>query len=622
MRNNWFALLVLALLQVTGLQAGGGPDAYGYTWLDNTDPGGPVYDWVDISQRPTTVELSGLGDDNAVGPFPLGWDFHYYWNDFDEVTFGSNGWISFAPLSNIASCFPDIPNQGDGDNYLAPMMSDLNFSSSFSNFPNIGKLYYWTNNQDSFVVQWVDVPWWKSTLGQNPPDWIGANTFQLILNGQDSSITYQYKSISSGALTNNPNCNDLVIGIENNTGAIGLEALKEILPANNYAIRFEYPDNVSFQAPDLSPVWNNNPDNQGFLVLTNDTFTLSSLIGNVGNQNINSGISISGEIVERNLQTVLWSSSASLNALAIGQDSLITFTGGASVATPGQYYFRVSLGNPDDINASNDTTLLEVSVVECLSDSVQLTYASGGLPNASISWTSANPDDGLAVYMEPPSYPASLTSVDLFILGDDGDPGTAMTSGFSLVIYDAIGNAPLDSVFVPATAVLEDAWNTIGLSTPLQISSGGVYVAWYMGGEGVGLGTETLGPISRRSYEILSGSWALFRNGSGQDPLIRVNASLPCQVSREQADLRFSQLNVWPNPAQSEVFIALDGLRPGVEGNIQLMDLQGRILRDKSFAPSSAQWEFRLETEGLPRGLYLLTLSQAGKRETRKLILR
>ena len=46
----------------------GGPDGYGYTWRDNRDPQGPTYNWFDISTIGTPV--TGLGDDNVVGPFP------------------------------------------------------------------------------------------------------------------------------------------------------------------------------------------------------------------------------------------------------------------------------------------------------------------------------------------------------------------------------------------------------------------------------------------------------------------------------------------------------------------------------------------------------------------------
>ncbi|MEO0102427.1 MAG: hypothetical protein ABIK81_01850, partial [candidate division WOR-3 bacterium] len=57
----------------------GGPDAYGYRWIDSdtTAPGAPVYNWIDITGIGDTIR--GLADDNVLGPFPIGFDFPYYW---------------------------------------------------------------------------------------------------------------------------------------------------------------------------------------------------------------------------------------------------------------------------------------------------------------------------------------------------------------------------------------------------------------------------------------------------------------------------------------------------------------------------------------------------------------
>ncbi|NIO00168.1 MAG: hypothetical protein GTN93_23745, partial [Anaerolineae bacterium] len=44
----------------------GGPDAYGYRWIDSDEPGGPTYSWVEINSVGTQFDLS---DDDNDGPY-------------------------------------------------------------------------------------------------------------------------------------------------------------------------------------------------------------------------------------------------------------------------------------------------------------------------------------------------------------------------------------------------------------------------------------------------------------------------------------------------------------------------------------------------------------------------
>ncbi|RLD33271.1 MAG: hypothetical protein DRJ02_11560, partial [Bacteroidetes bacterium] len=71
----------------------GGPDAFGYVWIDSDEAGGPVYNWIEISG--TGTEITGLGDDNTVGPFPFSFNFPFYGSDKTEFYIQSNGTITF-----------------------------------------------------------------------------------------------------------------------------------------------------------------------------------------------------------------------------------------------------------------------------------------------------------------------------------------------------------------------------------------------------------------------------------------------------------------------------------------------------------------------------------------------
>jgi len=60
----------------------GGPDTYGYTWIDSDVEEGLKFDWIDISS--TGIPVTGLSDDNFAGPFPIGFPFNYYGTEYKE----------------------------------------------------------------------------------------------------------------------------------------------------------------------------------------------------------------------------------------------------------------------------------------------------------------------------------------------------------------------------------------------------------------------------------------------------------------------------------------------------------------------------------------------------------
>ena len=61
-------LFFLLFCLKTYSQQSGGPDQYGYTWLDSNHPNGPTHSWVDIANPQSGIQVFGLGDDNVVGP--------------------------------------------------------------------------------------------------------------------------------------------------------------------------------------------------------------------------------------------------------------------------------------------------------------------------------------------------------------------------------------------------------------------------------------------------------------------------------------------------------------------------------------------------------------------------
>ncbi|MCP4632863.1 MAG: hypothetical protein GY855_08035, partial [candidate division Zixibacteria bacterium] len=193
----------------------GGPDAFGYSWEDSDNGGTVDYNWIDISW--TGIPVDGLYDDNVVGPFSIGFDFPYYWYYVDHLWIGSNGYISFSSSANFAHPFAPIPIRSQPNDLLAVLAGDLDFTRGSPS------CYYWTNYTDRFIISWIDV----GEFGYID----STHTFQLILDANDSSITFNYGEQHGNFFDSNGEYRN-VIGMEDANGEVGLQYLRNNLPAS------------------------------------------------------------------------------------------------------------------------------------------------------------------------------------------------------------------------------------------------------------------------------------------------------------------------------------------------------------------------------------------------------
>ncbi len=484
-------------------QTSGGPDGYGYTWVDSNDPSGPIYNWIDI-ESPNNL-VSGLGDDNIIGSFPIE-NFTFYWYNIAYLSIGSNGFIAFSNPQNIASPFPLIPTSGGANDFIAPLLSDLTFAGN----NNPGECYFDSHSMDSTVISFVNVPFWQ----QFSPQYTGSNTFQIILCHIDSTIVFQYKSMSG--ITN---ANDITIGIESVAGSIGLQHSQDTYPQSLYSIKFS-PPSMSNAAPitDVATSWNDNNENKGiFLSNQGDTYSKVSNISNVGNQNTSS-IGVVSNITPFFGMPVV-TNSGSINSLSVGQDTTIVFPISFSPSTAGTYTFSSQATLTGDINPTNNSISQEIVVVDTTQNNINLCFANNLATTTltGINWAGGN--GGIAVYFEPSFYPAKLTASN-FGIEQTG-------SSFAAMIFDDDGpngsaGTLIDSVFVDSNFIIA-GWNNIPLNSPYIINEGGVYVLWYMDGNNISLARENVPPISRQSYEVLGGFWATYREYQTEDFFISID---------------------------------------------------------------------------------------------------
>ena len=183
----------------------GGPDAFGYKWIDSDEPNGPVYEWIDITGVGNYISMT---DDNNQGPFNIGFDFPFYGNLFNAIRICSNGWLSFTSTSTLYTN-ASIPTASDPNNLIAPWWDDMN--------PSLGGgavYYYYDEDNSRFIVSFVGVPYYYF------PDGTGSNTFEVILY-PNGTMLFQYDVMDPGV----HGLNSATVGIEDAAGVIGLQVV-------------------------------------------------------------------------------------------------------------------------------------------------------------------------------------------------------------------------------------------------------------------------------------------------------------------------------------------------------------------------------------------------------------
>ncbi|MDX1421239.1 MAG: M36 family metallopeptidase, partial [Rubricoccaceae bacterium] len=182
----------------------GGPDLFGYKWIDSDEPGGPAFSFVDIGDTGTAVPLS---DDQLSGAIALPFAFPFYGVDYNEVYISSNGWLSFTPETSSHLGNDPIPDSGTPNAIIAMYWDDLDPGGA------LGDVLYQDMGDGRFVVQFDNVPHYPDGNGE-------VSTFQAILS-QSGQVLLQYLAMTDDASSPNGH----TIGIENADGTDGLEVV-------------------------------------------------------------------------------------------------------------------------------------------------------------------------------------------------------------------------------------------------------------------------------------------------------------------------------------------------------------------------------------------------------------
>ncbi|MBN2227463.1 MAG: trypsin-like peptidase domain-containing protein [candidate division Zixibacteria bacterium] len=182
----------------------GGPDGTGYYWVDSDQSGGPTFAWYDISTLGAIV--SGLDDDNYVGPFDLQFDFPFYDSSYNSLFIGSNGIIGFSASGMDSRFKTSLPSTATPNAILAWLWDDLDITNGNNPDANV----YILSEASQCIVQFSGFPEYGAGAGD-------VVTTQVII-AEDGTIQYQYLSVDPEF-----DVTSCAVGIENPAGTDGLE---------------------------------------------------------------------------------------------------------------------------------------------------------------------------------------------------------------------------------------------------------------------------------------------------------------------------------------------------------------------------------------------------------------
>ncbi|MCX7005149.1 MAG: S8 family serine peptidase [bacterium] len=148
--------------------------------LDSSDaPGGPAYQWIDITSNGAPV--TPLSDDGIAGPYAFATPFVFYGRTYAQFWVGMNGAILFQPneLTYLnAATLLTLPVSSCTGGMAAVFWRDLD--------PTSGGPILWSSATNQTVISFINVPIYGFTYA--------SNTFQVVLKSS-GEIVYNYQEV-------------------------------------------------------------------------------------------------------------------------------------------------------------------------------------------------------------------------------------------------------------------------------------------------------------------------------------------------------------------------------------------------------------------------------------------
>ena len=123
--------LVFSLLLVTSAYAlKGGPDKYGYRYIDSLERGGPRFSWHEFSKDSESPDVKKEIGESLSKAYPIGFDFEFYGKKYSKFNISDNGYILFytsrsnEAYKSFAYNGGAVPSSSYPNGMLAPLWGD------------------------------------------------------------------------------------------------------------------------------------------------------------------------------------------------------------------------------------------------------------------------------------------------------------------------------------------------------------------------------------------------------------------------------------------------------------------------------------------------------------------
>ncbi len=195
-----------------------GPDTYGYYIYDDGDTdyyNAPVYNWIEINNIGTDLNLNDNGNTGDIADINLPITFRFYGEEYNSLTVCSNGWVAPGHTDDTSFMNWIMPGPQGPSPMIAPFWDDLMTGDVY---------HYYDSGSHSVIIEWDGM--------QNEYN-NAQETFQLILydanyyptSTGDSEMKIQYKEINNVDQGSYPSQHGqfATVGIEDHSATRGLE---------------------------------------------------------------------------------------------------------------------------------------------------------------------------------------------------------------------------------------------------------------------------------------------------------------------------------------------------------------------------------------------------------------